>query len=303
MNASNQQGIEPVFNLSADQAIPQGFRQPTPASDILPSLETLARELAIRGFSRRTIKAYLGHNRQFLQWLRHSAREVTTDDVKNFLLYLRSNGYTNTSLNSVISSLKFYYGDVLKRKLFYSIARPKKEKYLPTVLSREEIQQLLDHTANQKHRLLLALAYGSGLRVSEVVALKVRDLDFSNQIILVQQAKGNKDRLTLFPASLFDQLQQFTAGRAGTEYLFRSEQGGSLTTRTAQKIFEQALQRADQKKEATFHSLRHSFATHLLEQGTDMRYVQELLGHQDVRTTQRYTHVTSTRLRNIQSPL
>lgn len=266
-------------------------------------LDSLARELTIRGFSRRTIKAYLAHNRQFLGWLGRSAKEVTAEDIKNFLRYLKTQGYTNTSLNSVISSLKFYYQEVLKRKLFYTVTRPKREQYLPVVLSRAEIQTMLDATVNLKHRLLLSLAYGAGLRVSEVVSLQIRDVDFANQAIYIHQGKGNKDRLTLLPHSLLEQLHRETGTIKGEEYLFASLRGGPVTTRTAQKIFEQALERAGLNKQATFHSLRHSFATHLLEQGTDLRYVQELLGHHDVRTTQRYTHVTSTRLKNIPSPL
>lgn len=266
-------------------------------------LDALARELAIRGFSRRTIKAYLGHNMQFLVWLAKSAKEVTAEDIKNFLRYLKTQGYTNTSLNSVISSLKFYYQEVLKRKLFYTVTRPKREHYLPIVLSRVEIQTMLDATVNLKHRLLLALAYGAGLRVSEVVGLQLWDINFANQVIYIHQGKGNKDRLSLLPSSLVEQLHQFMGTRKGEDYLFAGSDGGPLTTRTAQKIFEQALERAGLNKPATFHSLRHSFATHLLEGGTDVRYVQELLGHNDIRTTQRYTHVTSPRLRNIQSPL
>lgn len=266
-------------------------------------LETLARELAIRGFSHRTIKGYLAHNHHFLNWLDKSAKEATTEDIKNFLLLLRSRGYTNTSLNNVISALKFYYEEVLRRKLFFSISRPKREQYLPVVLSRAEIIQLLDGIKNKKHKLLLALAYGAGLRVSEVVSLKVRDLDFERSVITVRQAKGNKDRQTLLPEKLRLELPAFSQSRPATDYLFASERGGKLTTRSAQKIFEQALARTNLNQLATFHSLRHSFATHLLESGTDVRYVQELLGHHDIRTTQRYTHVTSARLKNIQSPL
>ncbi len=266
-------------------------------------LDTLRRELTIQGFSRRTIKAYIGHNRQFLRWLGASAKEVTTEDIKNFLQYLKLQGYSNTSLNSVISSLKFYYQQVLKRKLFYTVTRPKREQSLPIVLSRAEIQLMLDTTANLKHRLLLALAYGAGLRVSETVSLQIRDIDFANQVIYIHQGKGNKDRLTLLPSSLLDQLRQTMNTKKGEEYLFASLDGGPLTARTAQKIFERALERAGLQKAASFHSLRHSFATHLLEQGIGLRYVQELLGHHDVRTTQRYTHVTSTQLKHIQSPL
>lgn len=302
MNRSKEQGIEPVFNLS-ESGENYLIRQPTGPDSVLPSLSSLARELVIRGFSRRTINAYVAHNRQFLQWYGQSAREVTADDIKNFLLFLRSRGYTNTSLNSVISSLKFYYQDVLKRKLFFNITRPKREHYLPLVLSREEVAQLLSATTNTKHSLLLALSYGAGLRVGEVVNLRVRDLQFSENTIHVHQAKGNKDRLTLLPEKIKIELKAFIANKTGEEILFASEHGGTLTTRTAQKIFEQALQRAGLNKRVTFHSLRHSFAAHLLENGVDTRYVQELLGHQDIRTTQRYTHMTNPGLRNIKSPL
>lgn len=266
-------------------------------------LDTLTRELTIRGFSRRTIRGYLAHNRHFLDWLGKSAKEVTAEDIKNFLHVLRSHGYSNTSLNNVISGLKFYYEDVLKRKLFFTISRPKREQYLPIVLAREEIITILASVKNEKHKLLLSLAYGAGLRVSEAVALKVRDLDFERGVLNVRQAKGNKDRLSLLPEKLRAELRNFIQSKAASDYLFASERGGKLTMRSAQKIFEQALARTNLDQQATFHSLRHSFATHLLEGGTDVRYVQELLGHNDIRTTQRYTHVTSSMLRNIQSPL
>jgi site-specific recombinase XerD len=149
----------------------------------------------------------------------------------------------------------------------------------------------------------LSLAYGSGLRVSEVVALKVQDLDFEELTVLLKQAKGQKDRISVMPQGLIDDLKNLVAGKEKGDFVFASERGGKLTTRTAQKVFENALWLSGIKKDATFHSLRHSFATHLLENGTDVRYVQELLGHQNIRTTQRYTQVTNPKLKNIKSPL
>ena len=270
---------------------------------LLHPLNRLAKELVIRGFSKRTVKGYLSHNLNFLGFVNKSAREVTSEDIKNYLLFLRAKGYTNTSLNNVISALKFYYGQILKRRLFQGLKRPKKESYLPAVLSRNEIQRLLDVTSNPKHRLLLALSYGAGLRVSEVVRLKVKNLDFDQGLIYVRQAKGSKDRLSLLPEAIKKTLRQVVASKSADDHLFISQRGGSLTTRTAQKIFEQALAKSGINKEASFHSLRHSFATHLLERNTDIRYVQELLGHQSIKTTQRYTHVTNLRLKNIKSPL
>ena len=162
---------------------------------------------------------------------------------------------------------------------------------------------MLNVTTNLKHRLMLALAYGAGLRVSEVVSLRVRDVDVTEMTIHIKQAKGRKDRISVLPERFIDDLRTMAAGKHGHDYYFRSEHGWKLTTRTAQKIFEHALAKAGIMKHATFHSLRHSFATHLLENGVDVRYVQELLGHHNIRTTQRYTQVTNPKLKSIQSPL
>ena len=171
------------------------------------------------------------------------------------------------------------------------------------VLSRVEIEKVFSATLNTKHRLLLALAYGAGLRVSEIVDLRVGDIDFDELVIHLKQAKGNKDRITVFPEKLVTDIRNLVAGKNTDDFVFASERGGKLTVRTAQKIFENSLKKNAIRKDATFHSLRHSFATHLLENGVDVRYVQELLGHQNIRTTQRYTHVTNPSLKRIKSPL
>lgn len=183
------------------------------------------------------------------------------------------------------------------------ISSAKKPKSLPTVLSRSEVNRILESTKNAKHRLLLSLAYGAGLRVSEVVSLKVQDLDVEELTVHIKQAKGQKDRISVMPESLTDSLKNLVAGKSGNDFVFASERGGVLTTRTAQKVFENSLASSGVQKDATFHSLRHSFATHLLENGTDVRYVQELLGHSNIRTTQVYTQVTNPKLKNIRSPL
>lgn len=162
---------------------------------------------------------------------------------------------------------------------------------------------MIELTLNTKHRMMLAVAYAAGLRVSEVVNLKVKDVDLSGLTIMVRQGKGKKDRMTVISETLLPELSELVKGKKGEEYVFESERGGKLTEATAQKVFGQALERAGIKKPATFHSLRHSFATHLLENGTDVRFVQELLGHANIRTTQIYTHVTNPMIRNIKSPL
>lgn len=179
----------------------------------------------------------------------------------------------------------------------------KRSKKLPIVLSHTEIERIIEATDNAKYSLMISLAYGAGLRVSEVVSLKVQDLDLEELTVHIKQAKGQKDRISIMPESLIDSLKNLVAGKAGNDFVFASERGGKLTTRTAQKVFENSLTDSGVKKDASFHSLRHSFATHLLENGTDVRYVQELLGHSNIRTTQIYTQVTNPKLKNIKSPL
>jgi len=207
------------------------------------------------------------------------------------------------TVNLFLNAIKFYYRELVGINAPFNITFAKRPSKLPIVLSREEIGRILHVITNPKHRLLIALAYGAGLRVSEIVDLKVADIDLSEHTIHLKNAKGGKDRISVSPETLTSDIKNLIAGKAGNEVVFFSERGGKLTTRTAQKVFEHALQKAAIRKHATFHSLRHSFATHLLENGVDCRYVQELLGHSNIRTTQRYTHVTNPTLRNIKSPL
>ncbi|MGQ9604200.1 MAG: tyrosine-type recombinase/integrase [bacterium] len=161
----------------------------------------------------------------------------------------------------------------------------KRSKKLPIVLSREEIKNIIDVIRNPKHKSIISLAYGAGLRISEVINLKVKDVNLEELTIHLKNAKGKKDRITIFPEKIKTDLQNLIASKNPNDYLFESKRGGKLTERTAQKIFENPLQRTGIKKDPTFHSLRDIFATHLLESGFDVRYVQELLGHQNIRTT------------------
>lgn len=179
----------------------------------------------------------------------------------------------------------------------------KRSNKLPIVLSREEIKNIIDAIKTPKHKLIISLAYDAGLRISEVVNLKVKDVNLKELTIHLKNAKGKKDRITNFPEKIKTDLQNLIAGKIPNNYFFESELGGKLTERTAQKDFENALQSAGIKKDATFHSLRHSFATHLLENGVDVRYVQELMGRQNIRTTQVYTKLTNPKLKSIKSSL
>lgn len=268
-------------------------------------LFSLVQELVIRGFSKRTIKSYLSVNKNFLFFTRKSAKEITAQDIKNYLLYLKARGLSNTSLNLTISALKFYYQQVLKRKLFFDIKRPKREKHLPVVLNKNEIISLIDSLTNIKHKLIISLLYGSGLRVSEIVKLKREDLNLPQQTVIIRGGKGNKDRISVLSNITIKLLHHYLPALPSSQkYLFKGlGKRDCLSLRTVQKIFNLGLKKSNLGIKTGCHSLRHSFATHLLENGVDIRYVQELLGHQNIRTTQIYTKVTNLQLKNIKSPL
>lgn len=260
-------------------------------------------ELKIRSYSPKTIKSYLYGLREYFSFKNDCFEKLDQGNIRDFLLHCEERQISPQSRNLFLNAIKFYYRNIVKSHQKIGIQSAKKPKSLPVVLSRAEIEKILQMLTNKKHRLLLALAYGAGLRVSEAVALRVQDLDLEEMTVHVKQAKGQKDRLSVLPEKLVDDLRNLIAGKEKNDFVFVSERGGKLTTRTAQKTFEKALGASGITKNATFHSLRHSFATHLLENGVDVRFVQELLGHQNIRTTQRYTQVTNPQLKNIKSPL
>jgi len=271
--------------------------------DFEAQLQQTEVELRLRNYSPRTVKGYLHYLREYFIWRAGSPSGDEQASMKKFLFSLEEKGASAETRNLSLSALKFYYRHVVGRKQPIEIRTAKRSHSLPVVLSRADIGRMLELTRNDKHRLMLALAYGAGLRVSEVVGVKVQDIDFGEMTVHLKQAKGKKDRISTLPEKIIDDLRMIVAGKSGADLVFPSDWGGKLTTRTAQKIFEHALERAGINKPATFHSLRHSFATHLLENGVDIRYVQELLGHNNIRTTQRYTQVTNPILKSIKSPL
>jgi integrase/recombinase XerD len=228
---------------------------------------------------------------------------VDIDLIKQYLLSKMDKGMSSQTVNQSLQAINFFCWNVLKFHNKIDIRFAKTPSKLPIVLSRDEIEKIINSIANAKHQLLISLAYASGLRVSESTNLKIKDLDLAELTIHIKGAKGNRDRITVFPEKLSEKIEKLIAGRDSNDYVFASERGGKLTERTAQKVFENALEKSGIKKEATFHSLRHSFATHLLENGVDVRYVQELLGHVNIRTTQLYTKVTNPSIRKIKSPL
>ncbi|MBU2566953.1 site-specific integrase [Patescibacteria group bacterium] len=260
-------------------------------------------EMLLRYYSPKTIKAYTSLIREFLIIYPGDIKRYTEYNLREFLLFKQRKGFTSQTVNLSLMAMKFYYLQVLKLRIRIDFKFAKTSKKLPVVLSHEEIDRILNCVTNYKHKTMIALAYGAGLRVGEVVRLRVRDLQFEQGTIHIKNAKGKKDRITLLPSKLLGDLKLFIVRKVGVDYLFESERGGRLTERSIQNVFNRACRSAGIVKLVTFHSLRHSFATHLLENGVDVRYVQSLLGHQNIRTTQLYTQVTSNKLKTIDSPL
>jgi len=270
----------------------------------MPNLiEIVTKEMKLRNYSPRTIEAYIRVFSDVYKTTGKLLRDITIDEIKDYLYKKQEHGLSSQSVALYANAINFLYTKIYERADFPGIRQPKRTNKLPSVLTKQEIELLLNQATNKKHHTLLAIAYAAGLRVSEVIALRVKDVDFAEMTVVVRQGKGRKDRLTVISPRLIDNLKILTKDKAGQDYIFESNRGGILTTGTAQKIFYNCLKKSKIKKDASFHSLRHSFATHLLENGVDIRYVQELLGHQNIRTTQIYTHVTNPALRNIKSPL
>lgn len=260
-------------------------------------------EMRLRAYSPKTIRTYMRCLREYLSTITDSWQNFNEEHLRTFILNKNNQGKASQTVNLYLNAVLFFYRAVLGQIIKPNIKFVKRPSRIPSVLSREEIRRVLDATKNLKHRTLIALAYGAGLRVSEVVNLKIKDVDFDRSLIYVTQGKGRKDRITLLPEKLITTLRAFCENRMPDDYIFESARGGKLTSRTAQKVFAKLLTIAGVTKKATFHSLRHSFATHLIENSVDIRYVQELLGHQNIRTTQIYTRVTNSAVRKIQSPL
>jgi len=267
------------------------------------NFDNLKQLLKIRKLSQKTIKSYIYYNRVFLDFVGKSARQITASDIRNYLEYLADKNCSSSTLNLAYNALKLYYGEIYKRRFFVNIPRAKKVKKLPIVLSGKEIKRFFSVFQNVKYKLMFVLMYASGLRISEIVKLRVCDIDFDNTVLWVRSGKGGKDRQSLLPEILIKVLKRWVSDKDVDDFVFGSIRGGSLTERSVQKMFVKHLKLAGIKKEATCHSLRHSFATHLLESGTDIRYIQELLGHKRIETTQIYTKVTNKNLKNIKSPL
>lgn len=269
------------------------------SSDKEKQLQQLKERGILKGFSNQTIKSYTYNVEKFLDFLEKSRLNLSKEGVK---LYLLSQNLSVNSSRLQYASISFFFREILEKPFsFEEVPIKKKEKQLPKVISKEKIKEIINLTDNLKHKLIIKLLYSSGLRLQELIDLKRKDIDFERGIIHVKKGKGNKDRITLISEALkLDLLKYYSNNIFKTEYVFEGR-NGKYTKKSVQKVLDEAGKKAGIR--VTPHMLRHSFATHLLEQGTDIRHIQKLLGHSDLKTTEIYAHVSTKDLSKIKSPL
>jgi len=269
------------------------------------NLRKLFKELTVRKYSRNTVSSYMYYNTELLVHSGKHPDSITQGDITSFLfdtISVKNPGAATIRL--MINALRFFYGEVLKKDFIYEIKPPSKDKKLPVVLSRQEVAHIFENVANLKHRTILMLIYSAGLRLDEAITMKTGDIDIDRGSITIRKGKGRKDRTTLLSDRFSKIFVKYIAEYNPQNWLFEGQiRKDHISPRSVQNLFKNAVIKAGITKNVTVHSLRHSFATHLLEQGTDIRFIQELLGHKSPNTTMIYTHVSTGKLKDIKSPL
>lgn len=256
-------------------------------------MEELIAEMRLRGFSPRTVKSYTYHITDFLEY----CGQYDKTRKREYLLYLISQKKDPNTVRLAAAAIDFYIKKV-KKEQPEIVELPKRRNRLPDTLTKEQIKAMINALTNIKHQLIIEVLYSSGLRLSELINICIEDIDFKDHIIRVRQGKGNKDRLTIISKQTAAKLKDFKK----TGRIFEGRKG-KYSAKSVQLVLENAAKKAGITQKVTPHMLRHSFATHLLEQGVDIRYIQALLGHSRLQTTQIYTHVAKTQITSIQSPL
>lgn len=272
----------------------------------LAALEKLQEKLLLKAYSPSTVKTYKNEFAQFLSFF--ETRDLATvekPEIESFVAHLITKyKISETKQNQLINAIKFYYEQVLgKPREYYNIQRPKRALELPNVLSLEEVQRLIQAPENIKHKAMLCTIYSAGLRSGELLQLRVRDVHSDDGYLFIKGAKGKKDRRTVLSEKLTTLLRAYYIEHRPSYWLFEGQDGGQYSSRSLQKIFRRAVEKANVNPWATLHTLRHSFATHCLQQGVSMRQVQTMLGHNSPKTTQIYTHVLGISNKSIKSPL
>ncbi len=289
-----EQHIQPVKNYSISENNKQ-------------AMEEFLKQLVMKAYSSSTIRTYKNEFMQILILLNNKkVQELTSEEIKRYLIWCMAKlGLTENTVHSRMNAIKFYFEQVLRReRIFIDIPRPKKPLILPKVISEEKIIGGLLAIQNLKHKALLLLAYSAGLRVSEVISLQLTDIDSDRMQIYINRAKGKKDRVVTLSHSFLEILREYYKVYRPRFWLFEGQDNKEhYSARSAQMIFKEAYKDLGLPPQCSFHSLRHSFATHLLEAGTDISYIQKLLGHNDIKTTLRYARVSNKNLGQIESPL
>ncbi len=270
-----------------------------------PLRQRMTEDMTVRGFTAGTQGGYLAAVENFTAFFGRSPDQASAEDLRRYQLHMRSSGASATTMNAAVSALRFFFGVTLGRddanQGMTTVREPRK---LPVVLSPEEVARLLDAAPGLKYRAALSVAYGAGLRASEVVSLKLTDIDSSRMVIRVEQGKGRKDRYAMLSEPLLHLLRTYWKASRPQGWLFPGQNPvNPLTTRQLNRAFHGAKAAAGINKRVSLHTLRHCFATHLLEQKVDIRVIQVLLGHKKLDTTARYSQVASTTLRAVKSPL
>ncbi|MFZ1495474.1 MAG: site-specific integrase [Saprospiraceae bacterium] len=306
LQQSDQQSI--TTNISS---VKQPKKQPYKSTPLLNeyqqnAMTSLREQLLLQRYSPKTMKAYCNSFEHFLyHFAERQPSTIQPDDIKNYvLLVIQKRHISESYQNTIINAIKFYYEKVEGRERFLVTGiRPRITQKLPNVLSEQEIKRLLQVVNNTKHKLILMIIYSAGLRLSELVRLRKADLLLDQQAIFVKCAKGKKDRITILSTAVLSKLKEYLYIYKPNYWLFEGADGGQYSERSVQAIFRRAVDSAEVNPYATVHTLRHSFATHLLERGTDLRHIQQLLGHSSIKTTEIYTHITDAIINKLKSPL
>jgi integrase/recombinase XerD len=291
---------------AAHEEKPKAARNASLDAEQRAALEVMQRKLEIGRYSPSTIETYLNATKHFfLHFPQKQPKDIGTAEIEAYQHELATvRKVSNSYLNQVVNAVRYYYKDVLGdacRVKF--IERPRGERKLPKVLSEQEVAAILRAPTNLKHRCILMLIYSAGLRLGELIALERTDILTERKQVLIRGGKGGKDRVSLLSEKLLALLQEYLKSYAPQHHLFEGPKGARYSDTSVQQVFKQAKKKAGITAPATVHTLRHSFATHLLENGTDLRYIQTLLGHSSSKTTEIYTHVSTKAIGKIRSPL
>jgi len=267
-------------------------------------LKELKQELIVEGYSSKTLKMYQIYSREVLYHINKPVSQIEKRDIVSYLAFKKEHECANSTLALIHAAMEYMFGKYLKMKVLEEIKIPKKAKTLPKILTKDEIRALFENTRFGRNRLMLQFMYGSGCRVSEVVNLKIEDLNMKEKTATIRSGKGNKDRFIILSKEWVHGIKKYLdRKKIKSEFVFSKKNGKNITTDTVQRIVRKAAKNAGINKHVTPHCLRHSYATHLLESGTNIRYIQALLGHSSLNTTQVYTNVASEQLKKIVSPL